>query len=146
MGGRYRQVVLGNKGQASNSCNEFRDDNYDPCHETRDMSREVFRSPSIVGKRIKDLREEFGWSQERIGVAIGIDESSSRARISRYELGVHEPQVPTARLIADALEAPLTYLYCEDDNIASLLLALHRLKPTARNRKVADFLGQLNAM
>ena len=47
--------------------------------------------PSIVGLRIKALREELGLSQEKIGVAIGIDESSSRARISRYELGVHEP-------------------------------------------------------
>lgn len=109
------------------------------------MSREVFRSPSIVGRRIKDLREELGWSQERIGVAIGIDESSSRARISRYELGVHEPPVPTARLIADALGVPLTYLYCEDDKIASLLLALHRLGAKARDRKVDDFLGQIVA-
>ncbi|MCX7246104.1 MAG: helix-turn-helix transcriptional regulator [Burkholderiales bacterium] len=109
------------------------------------MSREVFRSPSIVGKRIKDLREEFGWSQEKIGVAIGIDESSSRARISRYELGVHEPPVPTARLIAGALGVPLTYLYCEDDKVASLLLALHRLGAKARDRKVEDFLGQMIA-
>ena len=107
------------------------------------MTREVFRSPSIVGKRIKDLREELGWSQEKVGVAIGIDESSSRARISRYELGVHEPPLPTARLIASALEAPLTYLYCEDDSIASLLLALHRLGSRDRNLKVRDFLGQL---
>ena len=62
---------------------------------------------SIVGRRIKGLREELGWSQEKIGVAIGIDESSSRARISRYELGVHEPPLPTARLIAHAMGAPL---------------------------------------
>lgn len=103
------------------------------------------RTPSVVGRRIKALREEFGWSQERVGVEIGIDESSSRARISRYELGVHEPPLPTARLIAKALDVPLTYLYCEDDSIASLLLSLHRLKPTVRNRKVDDFLGQLSA-
>lgn len=108
------------------------------------MSRNVLRSTSIVGKRIKDLREELGFSQEKVGVAIGIDESSSRARISRYELGVHEPPLPTARRIAEALGAPLTYLYCEDDKMASLLLALHRLKPAMRNRKVEEFLGQLN--
>src|SRR5665811_1452508 len=94
------------------------------------------QSVSVVGRRMRSLRCELGLSQEKIGVAIGIDESSSRARISRYELGVHEPPVPTARLIADALGAPLAYLYCEDDKIASLLLALHRLKPAMRNRKV----------
>ncbi len=98
-----------------------------------------------IGRRIKALREDIGWSQERLGVEIGIDESSSRARISRYELGVHEPPLPTARLIAMALNVPLAYLYCEDDSIASLLLSLHRLKPAVRNRKVEDFLGQLNA-
>ncbi len=100
-------------------------------------------STSIVGRRIKELREQLGWSQEKIGVAIGIDESSSRARISRYELGVHEPPVPTARAIADALGVPLAYLYCEEDKVAALLLALHQLKPAARDRKVAELLGQV---
>jgi hypothetical protein len=37
----------------------------------------------------------------------------------------------------------LAYLYCEDDNVAALLLALHQLKPTARDRKVAEFLEQV---
>ena len=109
------------------------------------MSSGTSHSPSVVGRRIKALREENGWSQERVGMEIGIDESSSRARISRYELGVHEPPLPTARLIGKAMDVPVTYLYCEDDSIASLLLSLHRLKPTARNRKVEDFLGQLSA-
>lgn len=99
----------------------------------------------IFGRRIRMLREQLGWSQEKVGVAIGIDESSSRARISRYELGVHEPPVPTARLIASALGAPLAYLYCEDDNVAMLLLALHKLDVGQRDRNVEMFLGQLSA-
>ncbi|MEY2860486.1 MAG: hypothetical protein RL392_944 [Pseudomonadota bacterium] len=107
------------------------------------MASEDSRSTSIVGRRIKELREQLGWSQEKIGVAIGIDESSSRARISRYELGVHEPPLPTARLIAHAMGAPLAYLYCEDDKVAALLLALHQLKPGARDRKVAELLGMM---
>ena len=90
------------------------------------------------------LREDLGWSQEKIGVAIGIDESSSRARISRYELGVHEPPVPTARLIAQAMGAPLAYLYCEDDKVAGLLLELHKLGHAERNRQVQKFVEQLN--
>ena len=108
------------------------------------MARDDSRSTSIVGRRIKGLREELGWSQERIGVAIGIDESSSRARISRYELGVHEPPLPTARLIAHAMGAPLSYLYCEDDKVADLLLALHQMKPAVRERAVSDFLAQVS--
>ncbi|MBK9440766.1 MAG: helix-turn-helix transcriptional regulator [Comamonadaceae bacterium] len=102
------------------------------------------QSVSVVGRRMRQLRELKGWSQEKVGVLIGIDESSSRARISRYELGVHEPAVPTARLIASALGVPLTYLYCEDDGVAALLLALHNLDVGERGHKVKAFLAQMN--
>ena len=101
-------------------------------------------STSIVGRRMRERREVLGLAQEKIGVAIGIDESSSRARISRYELGVHEPPLPTARLIANVMDVPLVYLYCEDDRVAELLLALHQMKPAARGRKVAELLGHLS--
>jgi transcriptional regulator with XRE-family HTH domain len=102
-------------------------------------------TPTIAGRRIRALREELGWSQEKVGVAIGIDESSARARISRYELGVHEPPLPTVRLIAEVLDVPLSYLYCEDDRIALLLLGLHRLDRQQLAVKVERFLEQLTA-
>jgi transcriptional regulator with XRE-family HTH domain len=88
---------------------------------------------------MRSRREALGWSQEKVGVLIGIDESSSRARISRYELGVHEPPVATARLIAAALKVSLPYLYCEDDDIADLLLALNDLSKSARREKARLF-------
>lgn len=77
---------------------------------------------------------------------IGIDESSSRARISRYELGVHEPPVATARLIAEALAVPLAYLFCEDDPTAALLLSLHQLGEQERAAKVQQFTGVLSGV
>ena len=92
------------------------------------------------------MRVDLGLSQEKVGAAIGIHESSSRARISRYELGVHEPPVPTARLIASVLGVPLAYLYCENDGVASLLLALNKLDAEKRSRKVAEFLEQLQTL
>ena len=110
------------------------------------MSRDKPHQPSIVGLRIRALREELGWSQEQVGVSVGIDESSSRARISRYELGVHEPPVPTARLIANSLNAPLTYLYCEDDCTAALLLSLHRLGNKERRQLIQQFNAELAAL
>ncbi|MBV8504061.1 MAG: helix-turn-helix transcriptional regulator [Paucibacter sp.] len=88
-------------------------------------------------------REELGWSQEKLGVLIGIDESSSRARISRYELGVHEPAVATARAIARALGTPLGYLYCEDNAVAELLQALHQLPTEQRTRRAKQLLASL---
>lgn len=108
------------------------------------MSRAKQPSPqNITGRRIRALREELGWSQEKLGVAIGIDESSARARISRYELGVHEPPLPTVRLIADSLDVPLAYLYCEDDQVAELLLGLSRLADEKRYIKIRQFVTEL---
>ena len=101
------------------------------------------QTPTVVGRRIRLLREGLGWSQEKLGVAIGIDESSARARISRYELGVHEPPLPTVKLIADALQVPLIYLYCEDDPVADLLLRLYCLEPRIRTQKVELFCMEL---
>ena len=100
-------------------------------------------SPNVVGRRMRSRREDLGWPQEKVGVLIGIDESSSRARISRYELGVHEPPVATARLIAVALKVPLVYLFCEDDPTASLLLSLHHLGEQERGARVQQFSDML---
>lgn len=108
------------------------------------MSRAKQIQPSnITGRRIRGLRENLGLSQEKLGVAIGIDESSARARISRYELGVHEPPLPTLRLIATALNVPLCYLFCEDNQLAALILALHRLGPEKQALQAKELLNTL---
>ena len=86
---------------------------------------------NVFGTRLRHVRELRGMAQEKLGVLIGIDESASRARISRYETGVHEPPIGTARLLAHALKVPLAYLYCDDDETADLLLKLAAL-PVAK--------------
>ena len=127
------------------SCFEFRDDRLWRCYETRDMPRGESQSKNVLGRRVRAQREELGWSQEKLGVLIGIDESSSRARISRYELGVHEPAVATARLMADALGVSLAFLYCEDDDVAKLLHALHQLQPSQQTQCARAFLAVLTS-
>ncbi len=124
-------------------CHVFRDDELCTCYETRDMKSGESSATTVVGRRMRARREALGWSQEKVGVLIGIDESSSRARISRYELGVHEPAVATARLIAEALGVSLPYLYCEDDEVANLLEALHQLPAAQRARRAAQFLSSI---
>lgn len=89
------------------------------------------------------LRERLGYSLEKVGVAIGIEESAARARLSRYELGVHEPPYATAKLIASALGASVAYLYCEHEHLAELLLKLQALPQQDRRRAVQAFIGQL---
>jgi transcriptional regulator with XRE-family HTH domain len=98
---------------------------------------------SIVGRRMRERREALGLAQEKIGVAIGLDESSARARISRYELGVHEAPVPTAKQIASALKVPLAYLYCEEDSTADLLIKLHKLNSKERAIQIQKFLAKI---
>ena len=107
------------------------------------MPSEPLDSSNVVGRRMRSRREELGWSQEKVGVLIGIDESSSRARISRYELGTHEPPVKTARQIAEALGTPLEYLYCEDDDVARVLMALAKLKSSARRHVISRWLDEI---
>lgn len=76
-----------------------------------------------LGAKIRNLREEKGWSQERLGVEIGLEESASRARVSRYELSVHEPPIATVRLISRAFGVPTAYFYSDDPEIDWLLRA-----------------------
>ncbi len=59
--------------------------------------------------------------------------------------GVHEPRYATVKLLANVLEVPPPYMYCEDQDIAELLLALHKipskvskLKAEARIAHLAD--------
>jgi transcriptional regulator with XRE-family HTH domain len=102
------------------------------------------QTPStIVGRRLRERREALGLAQEKVGVAIGLDESSARARISRYELGVHEPPFATVKLLADVLEVPPPYMYCEEQDIADLLLALHKIPSKARKQKLGNLLAQV---
>lgn len=82
---------------------------------------------SIVGHRLRERRLNLGWSLERVGVEIGLDESTARARISRYELGVHQPPEQTTLLLANVLNVPHAYLYCENDRLAEIILATSEL-------------------
>ena len=98
---------------------------------------------SIVGRRMRERREAMGLAQEKVGVAIGLDESSARARISRYELGVHEPPFTTVKLLADVLEVPPPYMYCEEQDIADLLLALHKIPSKTRKQTVEALMAYM---
>jgi transcriptional regulator with XRE-family HTH domain len=81
----------------------------------------------------------LGLSQEALGVAIGIAASCSRARISRYETGVHEPTLAIGRLIAHVLKVPVGYFYCDDDLDAEALLLIHAVSD-AQRRKIVEIL------
>lgn len=78
---------------------------------------------STVGRRLRQARERAGLPQDRLGVLAGLEESSSSARISRYESGVHEPPVKFAEALAKVLGVPVAFFYCNDDRLAEIILA-----------------------
>ncbi len=60
-----------------------------------------------LGRKIKDLRKQRGWSQERLAGVAGI----SRTHMGAIEIGTKEPSVWTLFRIARALEAPVGELF-----------------------------------
>lgn len=88
---------------------------------------------SVFGARLREARLRMGIPQDKLGVLIGLDEHTASARISRYESGVHEPPLKTARDLAEALDVPLGYLYCDDDKLANIVLAVSQLPESERD-------------
>ena len=63
---------------------------------------------------------------------IGLDETVASARISRYETGIHEPAFDTAVRLAQALNVPTAYFYCENDELAKLVLVWDAMRELER--------------
>lgn len=92
---------------------------------------------TLFGRRLRDARNRVGIPQDKLGVVIGMDESSSSARISRYETGIHEPPFATAINLAAALKVPVAYFYCDDDRLADLLVRYASLKKSQKEQLLA---------
>ena len=95
---------------------------------------------SLFGRRLREARRLAGMPQDKLGVQIGLDEHTASARISRYETGVHEPPFEIAVKLAEVLRLPAAYFYCEDEDLAGVVLAWGRLpKPDRKHlRKLVE--------
>ena len=89
---------------------------------------------SIFGTRLREARLRADIPQDKLGVLIGLDETTASARISRYETGVHEPPFDTASLLAGALRVPTAYFYCEDADLANVVLAWDKADDDVKER------------
>jgi len=67
----------------------------------------------------------------------GLEESSSSARISRYESGIHEPPAKFTEQLAKVLRVPVAYLYCNDDRLAEIILAYETMSEQERDTLAA---------
>ncbi len=96
------------------------------------VSAEIDPSMPLFARRLKAARLRSGLSQERLGVAAGVDEFSASARVNQYERGKHTPDVLTAKNLAKVLHVPLAYFWAEQDDEAEVLRLFYNVGSQAR--------------
>jgi transcriptional regulator with XRE-family HTH domain len=97
---------------------------------------------SIVAKRLKEARLRTGISQKQLGIKAGIDEFSASARINQYERGKHMPDLLTLTRLAAVMDVSVPYFYCQDVELADLILKFSTLGKAQRRR----LLGLMDAL
>ncbi|MEZ8199115.1 helix-turn-helix domain-containing protein [Vibrio splendidus] len=95
-----------------------------------------------IPARLKEARKKAKLSQKALGVRIGMDESSASPRMNQYEKGKHAPDISTLKAIADELDVPLNYFFCEDKISAELAVHLNKLSQSDK-LKVLELIGKL---
>ncbi|TQQ01180.1 helix-turn-helix transcriptional regulator [Vibrio cholerae] len=104
-----------------------------------------FQNP--IPLRLKEARKKAKLSQKALGVRIGMDESSASPRMNQYEKGKHTPDVQTLKLIADELDVPLSYFFCEDEQSAELATIINKLSDKQKEKLIkhitCEYLSEL---
>jgi transcriptional regulator with XRE-family HTH domain len=96
------------------------------------VARRTAEDP-VFARRLAFARERAGLSQKQLGILAGMDPAVASPRINQYERGKHEPQLKTAKQLAEALGVPPAFLYTEDELLAQVLLQWNDL--SARQKK-----------
>ena len=60
--------------------------------------------------RLKALRENSGFTQKRVALAIGVSESN----YARYERGVREPDIATLKQLSKFFLVSIDHIVCND--------------------------------
>ena len=74
---------------------------------------------------------------------LGIEEATASARMNQYEQGKHLPDLKQAIRFAEALDVPLAYLFCVEDELADLLMQLYKLPEEQRRLLLGQIRGLL---
>jgi transcriptional regulator with XRE-family HTH domain len=96
---------------------------------------------SVVAARLKEARLRAGISQKQLGIKAGIDAFSASARINQYERGKHMPDLLTVGRLAAVLKVPAAYFYCEDAELAEVIVRFASLGKAQRRRVIALMAG-----
>ncbi|MCF5089920.1 helix-turn-helix domain-containing protein [Stenotrophomonas sp. PA-6-5C] len=102
-------------------------------------------TPTALGHRLRAARVAKGWTQAQLGeMLMGVDDSNTTApRISRYERGMHKPDLETIEKLAELLELPAAYFLAASDVVAEAILVLSQLNPK-RQKEALQLLRKLS--
>ena len=85
------------------------------------MSKSSISKNTVISRRLRQARQARNLPQDRLGVMAGLEESSSSARMSRYESGIHEPTFQFIEAISKVLGISTAFFYCADDRLAEII-------------------------
>lgn len=86
--------------------------------------------------RLKEARDCLGISQRELGIRIGLEPDSASSRMNHYEKGRHMPDFATLKRIAEELNVPVAYLFCESDDLAEMVKAFDKLAQEDKLRAI----------
>lgn len=90
----------------------------------------------MFGKKLRELREHKGLSQEELGKVL----NKTKNNISQYETGKREPDLDTLNKIADFFNVSVDYLLGRTENPTGMILTnkeLNKYLPDeAKQRKI----------
>ena len=97
----------------------------------------------ITAKRLKQAQERARISsQEKFGLLAGFDETGLSSRMNQYFTGKHQPDLQIIKLLAAVVKTPACYFYCEDDQLADLILKFGSLDE-AQKKQLLAFVAKL---
>ena len=96
----------------------------------------------MVATRLLERRELAGLSQTELGVRAGMNEFNCGTQICQYETGTHMPNIWLMIRLAAVLQVPVPYFYCEDPQLADLILKFGALGSEQRSR-LLDLVAEL---
>lgn len=97
---------------------------------------------TVLGRRLRAARLAKGWTQAQLGARLlrldELDKSNTAApRISRYERGMHKPDLDTIARLAKLLDLPAAYFVAKSDVVAEAILVISQLSPRKQKEALA---------
>lgn len=75
-------------------------------------------------------------SQKDLGINIGMDPGSASGRMNHYETGRHMPDLATLKKLAEELDVPVNYFFCETEESATLARLIDKLDDEGKRKLI----------